>query len=250
MKLKPMKYLIYGKTQGVTNMLVNGFEIEIKRKNVKNINLKVYPNLKISASVPNNMELSSIKRMIISKERWLNERIKIYEEQQRLSKRKYVSGEDHYLNGKRYILTVVDSNKPSVNIQGPHKIIMHVRKSSSIENKEKLMYSFYKAELERKLNKFIPELENIIGVKSSGYCIRKMKNKWGSCNQEKRYLNFNAELAKKKDSEIKYVIVHELVHLIEKKHNERFNELVENYCPRWELYHKSLNKLLNDNKIC
>ena len=231
-------------------MIINGFNIEIKRKNVKNINLKVYPNLKISASVPNNMELSSIKRMIISKEKWLNERLKVYEEQIRLSKRKYISGEDHYLNGKRYILTVVDSNKPSVTKQGTKKIIMNVRKSSSIENKEKLMYSFYKSELEKKLNKFIPELENIIGVQSSGYYIRKMKNKCGSCNPEKRTLNFNVELAKKKDNEIKYVIVHELIHLIENKHNVRFKELVEIYCPRWEQYHKSLNKLLSDNKIC
>ena len=73
-----MKYLIYGKTLEVISMIINGFNIEIKRKNVKNINLKVYPNLKISASVPNNMELSSIKRMIISKEKWLNERLKVY----------------------------------------------------------------------------------------------------------------------------------------------------------------------------
>ena len=93
-----MKYLIYGKTQEVTSMIINGLDIEIKRKNVKNINLKVYPNLKISASVPNNMELPSIKRMIISKEKWLKERLKVYEEQLRLSKRKYISGEDHYLN--------------------------------------------------------------------------------------------------------------------------------------------------------
>lgn len=231
-------------------MIINGHDIEIKRKNVKNINLKVYPNLKISASVPNNMELSSIKRMIISKEKWMNERLKIYEEQIRLSKRKYVSGEDHYLNGKRYVLTVVDSNKPSVAKQGPKKLIMNVRKSSSVENKEKLMYLFYKNELEKKLNKFIPEIEKKIGVNSYGYCIRKMKNKWGSCNHENGTLIFNVELAKKKDNEIKYVIVHELVHLIEKKHNDRFKELVETYCPKWETYHKSLNKILNDNKIC
>lgn len=250
MNQKQMKYLIYGRILEDINMIINGHDIEIKRKNVKNINLKVYPNLKVSASVPYNMELSSIKRMIISKEKWLNDRLKIYEEQIRLSKRKYVSGEDHYLNGKRYVLTVVDSNKPSIVKQGTKKIIMNVRKSSSIENKEKLMYSFYRKELEKKLSKFIPELEEAIGVNSKGYYIRKMKNKWGSCNHEKGILIFNIELAKKKDNEIKYVIVHELVHLIEKKHNDRFKELVETYCPKWEIYHKSLNKILNDNKIC
>ena len=84
-------------------MIINGYDIEIKRKNVKNINLKVYPNLKISVSIPYAMELSSVRRMIISKEKWLNDRLKLYEEQIRMTKRKYVSGEDHYLNGKRYI---------------------------------------------------------------------------------------------------------------------------------------------------
>lgn len=231
-------------------MIINGFDIEIKRKKVKNINLKVYPDLRVSVSAPYNMELSFIKRMIISKEKWLKEKLKVYEEQLRLTKRKYVSGEDHYLNGKRYILTLIDSNRPSVIKQGSKKLVMNVRKSSSIENKEKLMYSFYKTELEKKLNKFIPELEDSIGVNSNGYCIRKMKNKWGSCNIEKKFLNFNVELAKKKDNEIKYVIVHELVHLIEKKHNDKFSELVATYCPKWETYHKSLNKLLNYNKIC
>lgn len=231
-------------------MIINGYDIEIKRKNVKNINLKVYPNLKISASVPYNMGLSSIKRMIISKEKWLIDRLKTYEQQIRITKRKYVSGEDHYLNGKRYVLTVVDSNKPSVVKQGTNKLIMNVRKSSSIENKEKLMYSFYKEELEKKLNKFLPELEKIIGVNSNGYYIRKMKNKWGSCNHAERILVFNVELAKKKDNEIKYVIIHELIHLIEKKHSDRFKELVEIYCPKCEIYHKSLNEILNNNKIC
>lgn len=250
MRQKLRKYLTYGKTLEVINMIINGFDVEIKRKNVKNINLKVYPDLKISASVPNNMELSSIKIMIISKEKWLNEKLKTYEEQLRLSKRKYVSGEDHYLNGKRYVLIVVDSNKPNITIQGTKKIVMNVRKSSSIENKKKLMYLFYKNELEKKLNKFIPEFENIIGVKSNGYCIRKMKNKWGSCNPEKSFFSFNVELAKKNDSEIKYVVIHELVHLIEKKHNDNFKKLVEIYCPKWELYHKSLNRMLSDNKVC
>lgn len=231
-------------------MLINGFDVDIQRKKVKNINLRVYPNLDIRASVPENMEMSSIKRMIISKEEWLNERLKKYEEQIRLTKRKYISGEDHYLNGKRYILKVVDSNSPSIKKENAKSLVMYVRKSSTIANKEKLMNSFYKEQLSIKINKYLPELENLIKVKSEGYSIRKMKNKWGSCNNEKKLLIFNVDLAKKKDSEIKYVIIHELLHLIEKKHNDHFRELMDYYCPKWEQYYNSLNKILNDNKMC
>lgn len=231
-------------------MLINGFNVDVQRKKVKNINLRIYPNLEIKASVPEKMEISSIKRMIIAKENWIKERLKKYEEQIRLTKRKYISGEDYYLNGKRYILRVVDSNTPSVKRENAKALVMFVRKLSSIENKEKLMNSFYKEQLIIKLNKYLPELEQIINVKSSGYSIRKMKNKWGSCNHDNKTLIFNVDLAKKKDIEIKYVITHELLHLIEKNHNEHFRELIDYYCPKWEQYHSSLNKILGDNKMC
>ncbi len=244
-----MKYLIYGRTLEDTNVIINGFDVEIIRKKVKNINLKVYPNLDIKASVPEEMDISSIKRMIISKENWLRERLKKYDEQIRATKRKYVSGEDHYLNGKRYILKVIDSNTPSVIKENSKYITMYVRKSSSLENKEKLMNSFYKEQLTIKINKYMQELENKMNVKCNGYSIRKMKNKWGSCNHDKKTIIFNVDLAKKKDSEIKFVITHELAHLIERNHNDKFKQIMDCYCPKWEEYNVSINELLNSNKI-
>ena len=113
-------------------MLINNFEIEINRKQVKNINLRVYPDLTIKA----------VERMIILKEEWINKQLKKYEEQGRIARRSYVSGEDHYLNGKRYILKVCDSNTPSIKIENNNTIMMYVRKSSSIKNKEKLLNCF------------------------------------------------------------------------------------------------------------
>lgn len=228
-------------------MLINNFRIEINRKQVKNINLKVYPDLTIKASVPENMDIGAVERMIISKEEWLKNQLKRYEEQNRITKRRYVSGEDHYLNGKRYILRVYDSNTPNVKVENGNTIAMYVRKNSSIENKERIMNGFYKENLEKKLEKFIPIWEEVIGVKSKGYSIRKMKNKWGSCNIEKKQINFNLELAKKKDVEIKYVVIHELLHLIEKNHNEKFRRLMYQFCPKWKIYHDSLNTVLNPN---
>lgn len=229
-------------------MLINNYNIEINRKDVKNINLKVYPDLSIKASVPKDMNISKVKTMIISKDEWIKNQLRKYEEQNRISKREYVSGEDHYLNGKRYILRVYDSNNPSIKIEKNNILAMYVRKSSSVENKEKLLNSFYKENLKVKIDKFMPELEDLIGVKAKKYYIRKMKNKWGSCSTEKKEIIFNLDLAKKKDVEIKYVIIHELIHLIERKHNDNFRLLMNKYCPKWEQYHDSLNEVLNDNK--
>ena len=226
------------------SMLINNFDIEIKRKQVKNINLKVYPDLSIKASIPENMDINIVKKMIDNKEEWINNQLNRYEEQNRITKRSYVSGEDHYLNGKRYILRVCNSNNPSIKIENNNIMTMYVKKSSSIENKERLMNCFYKENLEQKLNKYIPIWEEKIGVKSNSYSIRKMKNKWGSCNTEKKEINFNLELAKKKDTEIQYVIIHELIHLIERNHNENFRNLMYSFCPKWELYRETLNEIL------
>lgn len=225
-------------------MLIKNFNIEVNRKQVKNINLKVYPDLTIKASIPENMDISTVERMIIYKEDWINNQLKRYKEQNRMAKRSYVSGEDHYLNGKRYILKVCDSNTPMIKIENNNTMMMYVRKSSSVENKERLMNYFYKKNLENKLKKFIPLWEDKIGVKSNCYSIRKMKNKWGSCNTDKKEINFNLELAKKKDSEIQYVVIHELLHLIERNHNENFRKLMYNFCPKWELYRETLNEIL------
>lgn len=230
-------------------MLINNYNIEINRKDVKNINLKVYPDLSIKASVPKDMNISKVKTMIISKDEWIKNQLRKYEEQNRISKREYVSGEDHYLNGKRYILKVYDSNTPSIKIEKNNILAMYVRKSSSVENKERLLNSFYKENLKVKIDKFMPELEELIGVKAKKHYIRKMKNKWGSCSTEKKEIIFNLDLAKKKDVEIKYVITHELIHLIERKHNDNFRLLMNKYCPKWEQYHDSLNEVLNNNKM-
>ena len=119
-------------------MLINNYNIEINRKDVKNINLKVYPDLSIKASVPKDMNISKVKTMIISKDEWIKNQLRKYEEQNRISKREYVSGEDHYLNGKRYILRVYDSNTPSIKIEKNNILAMYVRKSSSVENKENI----------------------------------------------------------------------------------------------------------------
>lgn len=225
-------------------MQINNYEIEIISKKVKNINLRVYPNLSIKASVPENMNIESVKRMISSKEDWIRKQLTKYKEQNRITKRNYVSGEDHYLNGKRYVLRVYDSNKPSVKIVNGKKINMYVRKSSSVENKEKLMLNFYKEQLTNKLKTFIPKWENIIGVKIKNYTIRKMKNTWGSCNINKKTIIFNSELAKKNNNEIQLVVVHELLHLIEKNHNDNFKMLMTKFYPNWNKYQESLNELI------
>lgn len=230
-------------------MIINDRKIEIKRKNVKHINLKIYPDLSIKASIPLEMNLNTVRKMILTKDNWINAQLKKYENQLRITKREYISGEDHYLNGKRYILNIIDSKTPRVCVRDKKNIDMYVKKTSSFENKEKLMNSFYKNYLSEKIEKYLFQIETLMNVKCNEYSIRKMKNKWGSCNSDKKTIIFNSDLAKKNDAEIKFVITHELAHLIEKKHNNHFREIMNYYCPKWEDYNVSINELLNSNGI-
>ena len=225
-------------------MVINNHEVEIIRKNVKNINLKVYPDLSIKVSAPEKMDISMIEKMIISKEEWINKQLKKYDEQIRIAKRKFVSGEDHYFNGKRYILKVHYSTVPCIKLINNTNIDMYVRKDSSLDSKKRLMSNFYRENLKAKLEKYIPKWEQEIGVQANNYFIRKMKNRWGSCNTNNKTIIFNLDLAKKKDCEIQYVIIHELLHLIERKHNENFKQLLNKYCPKWEIYRETLNEII------
>lgn len=230
-------------------MIVNGQEIEITRKQVKNINLRVYPDGKIKVSIPLNTRNSAVKSYIESKEEWINAQLQRFEEQARMMKRDYVSGEDAYLNGKRYILKVYeDTNSGFATIENSKTIGLHLKKNASYETRKRIMNSFYREKLEQKLNDLVPKWEEKIGVSSNNYCIRKMKNRWGSCNTKKKEINFNIELAKKKDVEVQYVVIHELLHLIEEKHNDNFTNLLYKYCPKWEEYHDTLNEVINSVK--
>lgn len=239
-----MKYLIFGKTQEVAKMLINNYEIEIFRKKVKNVNLRVYPDLTIKASIPMDIDIEVVEKIITAKSNWIREQLKKYKEQERITKRKYISGENHYLNGKRYILKVFDSNTPCVKVSNIKTINMYVRKNSSIDNKNKLMYQFYKEELQKKLDKYVPKWESKIGIKVNDYSIRKMKARWGTCNIQNKTIIFNLELAKKKDSEIQYVIVHEMLHFIEQADNDNFKRLLNKYYPQWSKNKNNMNELL------
>ncbi len=225
-------------------MWINNYEVKINRKNVKNINLRVYPDLSIKISAPKEMKRSEIEKMMIEKEDWINKQLQKYEQQKRIPKRNYISGEDHYFNGKRYILRVHDSITPCIKISKIKTIDMYVKENTSIENKTKLMDNFYRRNLKKKLDEYVPKWEKILKVKAKDYHIRKMKNRWGSCNTNNKTILFNLELAKKKDSEIQYVVIYELLQLIEKKHNAHFKQLITKYCPKWKIYQETLNQIL------
>ena len=225
-----------------TVLQVNEVDIDVIKKNIKNIHLAVYPpDARVRISAPFSYDDETINLFAVSKWAWIKDNIETIKNQTRIPSKDYISGESHYLFGKRYMLKVVEDKKSSITIEGVNKLIMTIRKNATRISKKKLMESWYREQLTEKLNVLIPQWEDKTGLKLSTWQIKKMKTRWGSCNIEKRSINFNIELAKRQVKEIEYVILHELSHLVEKTHNQRFVAHVEQYMPNWKLYRKELN---------
>ena len=230
------------------NITLLDYNVLLLKRNVKRVNIKIYPDCSIRISAPKEVSIDKIEKIMKKHKKNIDNQITKFKRQERLIQREYVSGEDHYINGKRYILEVIDSSYAKIEIVNYKTIRMYVRKSSSINNKERLMNSFYKKLLEDKIQRYMPIISEEIGVEPKSYRVRKMKNKWGCCNRNNSTITFNLELAKKNDSEIKYVITHELLHLIEQKHNNNFYDLMNKYYPTWKKYHNSINRIISEKK--
>jgi len=227
-----------------TVLKVNNIDIDVVKKDIKNIHLAVYPpDARVRISAPKSYDNETIRLFAVSKWGWIQDNIEIVKHQTRIPPKDYVSGESHYLFGKRYMLKVVEGNKPTIEIVGNNKIVMTVKPSATREHKKRLMESWYRKQLHSKLEKLIPAWEEHTGLSITDWQIKKMKTRWGSCNIKAKRIFLNLELAKKPVKDIEYVILHELSHLVEKTHNQKFISHIEKYMPNWELYRRDLNEV-------
>lgn len=216
----------------------------IKKKNLKNLYIRVNPpEGNVTVSTPIELSNEDIKLFVLKK---LPEITKVRDRllsQERQSKREYVSGESHYLWGKPYRLQVVYEGTKHEIVKSPTKIIMTVPEGTDADVRERLFIEWYRQELKRVLDSVIIECEKKTGVHANEFRIKNMKTRWGTCNIEKRRIWINLQLAKKPVECLEYVVIHELVHLLEKNHTHRFHALVGEYCPTWREAKKMLTVL-------
>jgi len=224
-------------------MNVNGLTVKIIRKSIKNLHLSIMPsNGWIRVSSPLEVDDETIRLFVISKYGWILQKQSEFNQQLRESKREYVSGESHYLFGERYIMNVKNSNLYNVSIKGK-TIHFVVRTNSDSEQREFHFHEWYRLLLKDKIAFFVEKWENVMGIKSTSWSIKKMLTKWGSCNNKKKTLIFNLLLAKKPLECIEYVVVHEMCHLVHKNHSKEFYALLTSHLPFWKDTQKTLNEL-------
>lgn len=218
--------------------------IEVTRKKIKNVHLSVYPpDGRVRLAVPFSTRIEVARAYAISKLAWIRKQQEAFCNQVREEPREYKVRESHYLWGRRYLLAVIEKeDKPSVLLD--HRIItLCVRPGSNLKKRQEIIHEWHKNLLHSVISKYIDKWEPKLHIKVNAYFLQKMKTKWGSCNHKAGNIRLNTELVKKPKDLLEYVIVHEMIHLIEPTHNDKFQKLLNKFYPSWKEARVELNEL-------
>lgn len=224
---------------------VDGIPIDVVRKKIKNLHLAVYPPTgRVRIATPLQLDDDAVRVFAISKLAWIKKHQANFEAQVRQSPREYVSGESHYFQGDRYLLNLIEApGAPHVHIRNRKQLDLYVRPGSDVAARQRVMTRWYREQLRTQILPLAEKWQAIIGVQADEWQIKQMKTRWGTCNIEARRIWLNLELAKKPEHCLEYIIVHELVHLLERHHNARFSVLMSQSMPHWRIYKEELNRL-------
>jgi len=223
---------------------ISNIQVDVVRKGIKNIHLAVYPPTgRVRIAVPLWVNEETIRLFAISKLGWIRRKQRRYEGQERLSPREYKNRESHYFQGKRYLLNVIETDAPpKVVLRSKTYIDLYVRPTTPTAKRHEIMSKWYRSQLKRQIPELIEKWERKINIRVGEWQVKLMKTKWGSCNIEKKRIWLNLELAKKPVHCLEYIIAHEMVHLLERRHTERFIALMDYYLPKWRSYKAELNR--------
>lgn len=227
------------------NITIENIDIELIRKNIKNIHLSVHPpDGRVRLSVPKRMDDEAVRLFVISKLSWINKHKKKYSLQERQAEIEFLSGESHYFLGSRYILNIIETTgKQRVQLRDDKYIDLYVRENSTKEKREKIMLEWYRQKLKMLVPGYIEKWENIIGVRVNDWGVKLMKTRWGTCNIRDKRIWINLELAKKNVTCLEYIVVHEMVHLLERYHNDVFKGYMSEFLPNWKSIKEELQKI-------
>ena len=218
--------------------------IAVTRKNVKHVHLSVHPpDGRVTLVTPTDTRLEVAHSYAASKIRWIREQQGKLVAQQRETPRQFVERESHYLWGRRYLMSVIElEGKPGVSLDH-RQIVLTVRPGSSQGKRTEVIHEWHKTLLHEEVPSVIERWEPRLRVKVNGYFLQRMKTKWGSCNSAAGTIRLNTELVKKPKDLLEYVVVHEMAHLIEPTHSDRFIAILDEHYPTWRDARAELNDL-------
>jgi predicted metal-dependent hydrolase len=218
------------------------FEYELLRKDIKNLHISVYPPTGgIRVSAPKAFDKSKIESSLLRKMSWIRKQRKFLADQPRQTPRKAVSGEDYYLYGRRLQLFVIEGSKRGkVEVKG-NKLTLFIDPNVSEDARLRCLDRWYRELLDKELDTLVPQLMAETQINAKSWKSRKMKARWGSCHSLNKEIVINTELIKKSPICLKYIIIHELIHIIEPSHNTNFVEQMDKHLPIWRSVKRTLN---------
>ncbi|NLI74706.1 MAG: M48 family metallopeptidase [Euryarchaeota archaeon] len=224
-------------------MTVSDIVIEVVRKDIKNLHIGVYPpDGRVRVATPLLVDDEAVRLAVISRLEWINRQRYMFQEQERQSVREYISKESHYFQGRRYLLEIINTDREGKVVLKNNTMKLHVPKGSDVSQRERVLLQWYRRELRTSAAPIVEKWSQRLNVDLKEYRIRRMKTKWGSCNPQAKRIWLNLELVKKPLHCLEYIIVHELIHLLERNHNERFQALMDEHMPQWRSYREELNR--------
>lgn len=221
---------------------IAGQRVEVVRKNIKNLHLAVYPpNGHIRVAAPRRVTDDAIRLVVATRIGWIRQRQRAFTSQERQPARELISGETHFVEGRRYRLDVVEDVGTAVRVRS-RRLELRVKPGTDRASRRAALDRWYRERLRARVTKLIDVWLPAIGGDLQGWGIKDMKTRWGSCSHTTRRICVNLELAKKDVVCTEYVVVHELVHLLERSHGPRFVARMDHLLPDWRLRREQLNR--------
>jgi predicted metal-dependent hydrolase len=227
-----------------TRIQLGDIAVDVVRKDIRNVHLSVHPPTgRVRIAAPERMSLDTVRVFAIAKLPWIKKQQGKLLEQERETAREYIDRESHYVWGRRYLLKVIEADLPrSVDLSHGSMILL-LRPGTETAKRQAMLDEWYREQLRTALPPLIEKWERLIGVKVRRVFVQRMKTKWGSCNHRAGSIRLNTDLARKPRECLEYIVVHEMVHLLEPTHNDRFMALMDQFMPKWQLYRDTLNTL-------
>ena len=227
----------------VKKLQLGDLQVDVVFKDIKNVHLSVHPPTgRVSISAPLHMNFETIRTFAISKLGWIKRQQKKMQAQERETPREYLERESHYVWGKRYLLVVEEKDQPSGIELRQNQMIIRVRPGTDEYKRRSITEEWYRGQIRDAVPGIISKWKSLIEVKVERFFVQRMKTKWGSCNHRTGSIRLNTELAKKPPECLEYIVVHEMVHLLEPTHNARFISLIDQFMPKWKYFKEQLNR--------
>lgn len=225
-------------------LLLGDLPVDVVFKDIKNVHLSVHPPTgRVHVSAPLRMSLDTIRLFAISRLGWIKQQQRKLREQEREPAREYIDRESHYVWGKRYLLEIFESDQtPSIELRH-NKLVLHVRRKADEAKRQTIVDRWYRDLVKKAAPELIAKWGPLMNVYVARVFVQRMRTRWGSCNPQTCSIRLNTDLAKKPRECLEYIVVHEMLHLLEPTHNPRFVALLDQFMPRWQFLRETLNRL-------